>query len=123
LGDLAVNHIIPTAIRYQNTLIESVQRLKDVFVGDDYNNLSASRMETIRAISRHIGEIKQQVVAMTEARKEANHAENIVVTANLYSTKVKYYLEEIRQHIDDLELIVDDEIWPLPKYRELLFTR
>ena len=122
-GDLAVNHIIPTAIRYQNTLIESVQRLKDVFVGDDYNNLSASRMETIRAISRHIGEIKQQVVAMTEARKEANHAENIVVTANLYSTKVKYYLEEIRQHIDDLELIVDDEIWPLPKYRELLFTR
>lgn len=123
LGDLAINHIVPTAIRYQNTLIENVRGLKELFDEKTYNQLTGARLELIKEISTHVSTIKAKVRDMIEERKKANKVENMQEKANLYSEKVEPYLEDIRNHIDKLELVVDDEIWPLPKYRELLFTR
>ncbi|MFW5871865.1 MAG: glutamine synthetase type III, partial [bacterium] len=123
LGDLAINHIIPTAIRYQTELMENVKGMKELFDEKTYKELASARLELIKEISRHISSIKLKVKEMIELRKEANAIENIREMAEIYSKKVFPYLDIIREHIDDLELIVDDEIWPIPKYRELLFTR
>ena len=123
LGDLALNHIIPTAISYQNTLIENVKGLKEI-LPDVYAEVGNVQLESIKEISRHIKEIKTMVNEMTEARKVANNNfPNEVERAEAYSVTVRPYLEKIRYHIDKLELLVDDEIWPLPKSRELLFSR
>ncbi|MBN2805568.1 MAG: glutamine synthetase III [Prolixibacteraceae bacterium] len=122
LGDLAINHIVPTAVKYQTLLIENVKGLKDVF-GDEYVNLAGNRLEIIREISDHITAIKNMVKEMIEARKVANALSDQIEMAYAYDKDVRPYLTDIRYHIDKLELIVDDELWPLPKYRELLFTR
>lgn len=123
LGDLALNHIIPTAITYQNTLIDNVKGLKEI-LPDVYAEVGNVQLESIKEISRHIKEIKTMVNEMTEARKIANNSySNEVERAEAYSLTVRPYLEKIRYHIDKLELLVDDEIWPLPKYRELLFSK
>lgn len=123
LGDLALNHIIPTAITYQNTLIENVKGLKEI-LPDVYAEVGNVQLESIKEISRHIKEIKTMVNEMTEARKIANNSySSEVERAESYSLTVRPYLEKIRYHIDKLELLVDDEIWPLPKYRELLFSK
>jgi glutamine synthetase len=124
LGDLAVNHIIPTAIQYMNTLIENVQGLKDIF-GDetDYQELASDRLDLIKTISYHISNIKTKTHDMVEARKVANKIEDMAAQAESYDQTVRPYLDDIRYHIDKLELTVDNAIWPLPKYRELLFTR
>ncbi|MGQ1946172.1 glutamine synthetase III family protein [Geofilum sp. OHC36d9] len=124
LGDLAINHIVPTAVRYMNTLILNVQGLKDVFKDEaDYNELVADRLDLIRQTSFHIQNIKNKVHDMIEARKVANKVDDMPEKAHLYDTTVRPYLDDIRSHVDKLELIVDDEMWPLPKYRELLFAR
>lgn len=123
LGDLAINHIVPTAIKYMTTLIENVKGLKDVFSEEEYEKLSCPRKQNIRLLADHINEIQQLVRDMIEARKKANVIEDAYRKAITYEKNVKPYLNSIRRHIDKLELIVDDEIWPLPKYRELLFTR
>jgi glutamine synthetase len=123
LGDLAINHIIPTGIRYMTTLIENVRGLKDVFPEKEYQKLSTSRKELIADISEHINAIKDYETNMVEERKLANKIENSFEKAKAYESNVKPFFESIRYHIDKLELIIDDEIWPLPKYRELLFTR
>ena len=123
LGDLAINHIVPTAIRYQSDLLANVKGIKDIFPPEEYEKMSAARIDRIMEISKHITEIKAQVKNMVEARKVANKAENIREKAGLYSKNVVPYLEIIRDHIDRLELIVDNDIWPLPKFRELLFVR
>ncbi|MEI6173336.1 MAG: glutamine synthetase III [Bacteroidota bacterium] len=123
LGDLAGNHIIPVAIRYQNTLIENVKGLKQVLDLKTYGKLSQNQMETITEISEHVDKIKTFVNEMIEARKEANHINETEEKAFEYCDKVLPYFEKIRYHVDKLELLVDDELWPLPKYRELLFTR
>jgi glutamine synthetase len=123
LGDLAGNHIIPVAIRYQNTLIENVKGLKQVLDLKTYGKLSQNQMETITEISEHVDKIKTYVNEMIEARKLANKLEHPEPKAYAYSDKVKPYFEKIRYHVDKLELLIDDELWPLPKYRELLFTR
>ncbi|MFA9389373.1 MAG: glutamine synthetase III [Prolixibacteraceae bacterium] len=122
LGDLAINHIVPTAVKYQTLLIENVRGLKDVF-GDEYKTLAGNRLDLIREVSEHITAIKNKVTEMVDARKAANKIHDAVELAFAYDQKVRPYLEEIRYHIDKLELIVDDELWPLPKYRELLFNR
>ena len=123
LGDLALNHIIPTAITYQNTLITNVQGLKDI-LPDVYAEVGEVQLKAIKEISTYIKAIRTLVDEMTEARKSANKIEsNEVKRAEVYSATVLPYLDEIRNHIDRLELLVDDEIWPLPKYRELLFFR
>lgn len=123
LGDLAINHIVPTAIHYMTSLLENVQRLKEVFNEAEYERLASARKEMIVDISDHITAIKKMVNEMVEERKKANKIEDSYKRALTYENKVKPYLNDIRYHIDKLELIVDNEMWPLPKYREMLFTR
>ncbi|HBX89690.1 MAG TPA: glutamine synthetase type III [Marinilabiliaceae bacterium] len=124
LGDLSVNHIIPTGVSYMNTLITNVQGLKDVFGdGPDFRELVGDRLELIKKISNHIHSIKTKTTAMVNERKIANKEDDLHKKADLYNNNVRPYLEDVRYHIDKLELIVDNEIWPLPKYRELLFAR
>jgi glutamine synthetase len=123
LGDLAINHIVPTAIKYMTTLLSNVQGLKEVFDDNDFERLAGARKEVIVRISDHISSIKKLVNEMIEERRKANVIEDPYKKALAYESQVKPYLETIRSHIDKLELTVDNEIWPLPKYRELLFTR
>ena len=123
LGDLAGNHIIPVAIRYQNLLIDNVKGLKQVLDLKTYGKLSQNQMETITEISEHVDKIKTFVNEMIEARKIANRITGLEEKAFEYCIRVFPYFDKIRYHADKLELLVDDELWPLPKYRELLFTR
>ena len=123
LGDLAINHIVPTAVSYQNRLLENLRGLKEVFSPEEYEVLSADRKELIREISKRVTAIKVLVREMTEARKVANHMDCYKNKAFAYEENVRPYLDKIRDHIDHLEMEIDDEIWPLPKYRELLFTK
>jgi glutamine synthetase len=122
LGDIATNHVIPTAIRYQNTLIENVSGLKDVF-GTGFKKLAKEQMDIITDISERINAIKTNVDAMINERKKANKMTSEEKKAKAYCEKVKPYFDEIRLHCDKLEMTVDDELWPLTKYRELLFTK
>ncbi len=123
LGDLAINHIVPTAINYMTSLIENVKGLKEVFSETEFEKLAGARKEVIVSLSDHITMIKKLVNDMVEERKKANVIEDAYKKAIAYESKVKPYLDDIREHIDKLELVVDNEIWPLPKYRELLFIR
>ena len=123
LGDLAINHIVPTAVKYQTILIENVKGLKEIFGNEEFKELAVGRIELIHTIGEHISYIKARVEEMVEARKEANKLEDEREKAMAYSTVVFPFMDDIRYHIDKLELVVDDEIWPLPKYRELLFNR
>ncbi len=123
MGDLAKNHIIPTAIRYQNLLVENTKGLKEVLDNKSYVKLSRNQIQTIKEISEHIAEIKENVDNMIEERKKANRIDSAVEKAETYKNNVVPFFEEIRYHIDKLELLVDDELWTLPKYRELLFIR
>ncbi|MFC3880689.1 glutamine synthetase III [Algoriphagus namhaensis] len=118
MGDLGLNHIIPTAILYQNKLIQNANGLK----GLGLDNSAA--VETIKEVSKHIESLKTNITAMTEARKKLNSEDDIVKKAKGYQSKVKEgYFEKIRYAVDKLELLVDDESWPLVKYREMLFIR
>jgi glutamine synthetase len=123
LGDIAINHILPTAINYMTSLIENVRGLKDIFSENEFKKLAGARKEMIVNISNHISAIKNLVNDMIEERKKANVIEDLYKRSIAYERNVKPYLEEIRDHIDRLELVIDNEMWPLPKYRELLFTR
>jgi glutamine synthetase len=122
LGDIARNHVIPTAIKYQNTLIANVKGLKDIF-GDEFKQIGKEQIVLIREISEHIEGINTKVEAMIDARKAANALSDVQKMAEDYCDKVKPFFEEIRNHCDHLELLVDDESWTLTKYRELLFTK
>jgi glutamine synthetase len=123
LADIAINHIVPTAVEYQTMLLVNVKNLKEVFSDEEFKQLAGARIELIKEIGGHISAIKSLRKEMIEARKKANAVEEVISKAKAYDTLVKPYLEDIREHIDKLELIVDDEKWTLPKYRELLFTR
>ena len=122
LGDISLNHVIPTAIRYQNTLIENVKGLKEIF-GTEFEKIAKEQIRLIKEISKHIEGINSKVEEMTNARKKANALTDAQEMADAYCNKVKPYFEIIREHCDKLELLVDDEIWTLTKYRELLFTK
>lgn len=122
LGDLALNHIVPVATRYQSMLVDNLVKLRTLF-GDD-EQISAQDLETIQHISEHVTAIKAEVQAMVDARKQANAIDdNERDKAIAYHDNVAPHMETIRYHIDKLELMVDNEMWPLPKYRELLFIR
>ncbi|MBD9168616.1 MAG: glutamine synthetase type III [Parabacteroides johnsonii] len=123
LGDLAMNHIIPTATRYQTSLIDNVYKMKDLFPADKASVLSSRNLEIIEDIANRTNFIKEKVDEMVEARKVANKIESEREKAIAYHDKIVPMLEAIRYHIDKLELVVDDQIWTLPKYRELLFIR
>jgi len=122
LGDIAGNHIVPTAIKYQNSLIKNVTGLKEIF-GKDYKKYAEEQLQLIAKISEHIEGLHSKIDDMLDARKKANKIEDIEKKAAAYCNKVKPYFDEIRYHCDKLELMVDDELWPLTKYREILFTR
>ena len=123
LGDMAINHIVPTAVEYQTMLLENVKHLKDVFSSEEFKDLAGGRLALIKEIGSHISAIKIKSKEMVEARKKANKVEDIIEKAEVYDKTVRPYLDDVRVHIDKLELIVDNEKWPLPKYRELLFVR
>ena len=123
MGDLAINHILPTAIRYQNILIKNAKGLKDVLDSKSYVKLSRKQLNTIKQISEHISGIKELVDQMVDARKIANRMEDISEKGHAYRNNVFIYFDNIRDHVDHLELLVDNELWPLPKYRELLFLK
>ncbi len=122
LGDIARNHIIPTAIKYQNMLISNVSGLKNLYE-KDFKKYAKEQMEIIEEISEHIGKINTKVNEMTAERRKANKLEAAEKKAADYCNKVKPLFDEIRYSCDKLELLIDDELWPLTKYRELLFTR
>lgn len=123
LGDLAINHVIPVAMRYQSVLVESVLKLRELFNGEKGRIMSAQDVATIESIASHVAKTKDEVTKMVEARKVANRIESEREKAIAYHDNVVPCMEKIREYIDELELMVDNEMWPLPKYRELLFIR
>ena len=124
LGDLAINHIIPVATRYQSMLVDNVVKLKTIFTGEKADKVIAHDLETIERISEHMTAIKTATDEMIEARKKANNANRGERQKALdYFENVVPCMDIIRYHIDKLELMVENEMWPLPKYRELLFIR
>ena len=122
LGDLARNHVIPTAVRYQNLLIKNVQGLKDIY-GDEFSELAKEQLEMIREISGRISRINSDVNKMVDERRRINVIEDAEVKAKEYALTIKPYFETVRYECDKLEMIIDDEMWPLTKYREMLFTK
>ena len=123
IGDLAINHIIPTAIIYQNRLLENLRGMKEIFSPEEFETLGAERKEAVKEIQFRILDIKRLVSEMIDARRIANRKPSQEEKAFSYQETVSPYMEKIREQIDELELEIDDEIWPLPKYRELLFTK
>jgi len=120
LGDMCLNHVIPAAVKYQNILIENVKGMKDIF-GDSFMEYCASEVETLKKISLYINGVSADVESLVEARKKANRIEDIAERAKVYSHEVKDMMDKVRLSADNLEMLIDDEMWPLPKYRELLF--
>lgn len=123
LGDLAINHIVPVAARYQSMLLDKAAKIGSLDLPAASKALAANDMEVIDKISNHILVIQESVRRMTEARKEANRIESEREKAIAYHDTVLPHFDTIRYHIDKLELMVDNEMWALPKYRELLFIR
>ena len=122
LGDLAINHIIPVATRYQSLLLDNVMKIQKIFK-EEGDMIARQEMDTIRKITKHMYVIKEETEKMVTARKVANRIESEREKAIQYHDTVRPCMEVIRYHIDKLELMVDNEMWPLPKYRELLFIR
>ena len=120
IGDICLNHVLPAAVRYQNILIENVRGVKEIF-GEEYKSLCSSEFATLKNISCLTNAISRDVEALVEARKKANRIEDIAERAKVYSHEVKDLMDKVRYSADHLEMVVDDEMWPLPKYRELLF--
>ena len=120
IGDICLNHVLPAAVRYQNILIENVRGVKEIF-GEEYKNLCSSEFATLKNISCLTNAISHDVEELVEARKRANRIEDIAQRAKVYSHEVKDLMDKVRYSADHLEMVVDDEMWPLPKYRELLF--
>ena len=120
IGDICLNHVIPAAVRYQNVLIENIKGIKDIF-GEGYKTFCSAEIDTLKKISTYINDISADVDALVEARKVANRIEAIAERAKVYSHEVKELMDKVRDSADHLEMLIDDEVWPLPKYRELLF--
>ena len=123
LGDLAINHVVPVAMRYQSVLVDSVLSLRKLFVGEKGEKMSEQDVATIESIASHVSKTRDEVAKMIDARKVANKIESEREKAIAYHDTVVPCMERIREYLDDLELMVDNEMWPLPKYRELLFIR
>ncbi|MDE6544351.1 MAG: glutamine synthetase III [Muribaculaceae bacterium] len=123
LGDLALNHVLPVATRYQSLLVDNLVKLRTLFPGEQGKHISAGDLDSIEHMAEHMTEIRNEVEKMTQARKEANRIKSEREKAIAYHDNVVPCMETIRYHIDKLELMVDNEMWPLPKYRELLFIR
>lgn len=122
LGDLSLNHILPTAIKYQNTLIENIKGMVEIF-GKDAKKMAATQYQILEETSNHINELKTNCDLMLAERKKANKIEYAEEKAFAYCDNVKPYFNKIKYQSDKLELLIDDELWPLPKLREILFTK
>ncbi len=123
LGDLAMNHILPLASRYQSLLLDNVSKISTIFSADEAKSMTEQDRAIIKTIANHISEIAKKTTELISARKVANKIESEREKAIAYHDTVIPVMDELRSHIDDLEMIVDDEMWTLPKYRELLFIR
>ena len=123
LGDLVMNHVVPVAIEYQTKLVDNAYKMKSLFPAEEAAALSSENIAIIKEIAEHTAYIKEHIDALVEARKVANRIESQRAKAIAYHDNIAPMLEQIRYHIDKLELIVDDQMWTLPKYRELLFIR
>ena len=123
LGDLVMNHVVPVAIEYQTKLVDNAYKMKSLFPAEEAAALSSENIAIIKEIAEHTAYIKEHIDALVEARKVANRIEGQRAKAIAYHDNITPMLEQIRYHIDKLELIVDDQMWTLPKYRELLFIR
>ena len=121
LGDLVINHIIPAAKRYQNVLLQKALGVKQVFSESEAATLNEQDLQLIRRIENHTGAIVTRVEEMNKERAYANHIDNQRERAITFHDRVVPLMEDIRSHVDDLEMVIDDQLWPLPKYRELLF--
>ena len=120
IGDMCLNHVIPAAVNYQNILIENVNGIREIF-GKGYMEFCGSEIETLKKISTYINNVSIHVEQLVEARKKANRIEDMAERAKVYSREVKDMMDKVRDNADHLEMLIDDEMWPLPKYRELLF--
>jgi glutamine synthetase len=120
IGDMCLNHVIPAAVKYQNILIENVKGIREIF-GKSYLEFCSSEVETLKKISTYINNVSIYVEQLVEARKKANKLEDMAERAKVYSHEVKDMMDKVRDNADHLEMLIDDEMWPLPKYRELLF--
>ena len=120
LGDICLNHVIPAAVTYQNVLIRNIQGSKEIF-GEDFHQLCEADIETCRKIAGLINSLSADVQTLVAARKKANRLADMPERAYAYSTEVKTLMDKVRESADNLEMLVDDALWPLPKYRELLF--
>ena len=120
IGDMCLNHVIPASVKYQNILIENVNGIKELF-GKDYMEFCGAEIETLKKISSYINNVSVYVEKLVEARKKANRIEDMAERAKVYSHEVKDMMDKVRYSADHLEMLIDDEMWPLPKYRELLF--
>ena len=123
LGDLVMNHVVPVAIEYQTKLVDNAYKMKSLFPAEEAAALSSENIAIIKEIAEHTAYIKEHIDALVEARKVANRIESQRAKAIAYHDNIAPMLEQIRYHIDKLELIVDDQMWTLPTYRELLFIR
>ena len=123
LGDLIVNHVVPTAIKFQNTLIENCRGLKDLFGPERMRQMCTSQLRMIEKISRYVDSLRKDVHDMIEERRLANQITEVTARAEAYCARVLPYMQKIREVSDKLEMLVDDELWPLPKYREMLLSR
>jgi glutamine synthetase len=123
MGDITQNYFTPAAIQYQNKLIKNVQGLLHILGDKNGRIASKAQIEIIERISLHLNKMRVAAELMLEQRKIANKIEDLEEKAIAYCDKVKHYFDEIRYHADKLELLIEDELWPLPKFRELLFTR
>ncbi len=122
-ADLAQNHVIPTAITYQNRLIENVRGLKDLFEGKEFTDAASTQMKLIKDLSANLKEVKDTVDKLLITRRKVDAVEDVEKKAEQYAEVILPLTEKIREHSDRLEMLVDDELWPMPKLRELLFTR
>ncbi|MEX2596995.1 MAG: glutamine synthetase III [Salibacteraceae bacterium] len=122
-GDMALNHIIPAALNYQNKVTQTLQRLKEIYNEKDFKELAAPHDRIVRELSQRVSTIHSLVQQMVDERKKANRIESAHQAARVYCENVLPYLNKIRYEVDKLELVVEDDLWPLPKYRELLFTK
>lgn len=120
IGDMCLNHVIPAAVKYQNVLIENVNGIREIF-GKGYLEFCSAEIETLKKISTYINSISIYVEQLVEARKKANKVEDMAERAKMYSHEVKDMMDKVRENADKLEMLIDDEMWTLPKYRELLF--
>jgi len=123
IADLSGNHIIPAAIKYQNILLENVKGLKEVLPTEEYEEHSKPLTYIIKLISEHLSMVRLHVTEMIRLRKEVNAIEDIAEKASAYCNIIKPIMQDIRYHVDKLEILVEDQLWPLPKYRELMFIK